>query len=903
MKGIMHIGSLRWLAIVWMLAWGLLAMGQQPYLWTDLQDELAKRGIDESQFVQKLRQRGLDPEQLARLSPQELQRYRPQLEEILEELQQPMSPGEEYSAPPQRRAQLKDTVPPKRAEVDLGQTDADTLRRMQREDAVFGRAYFARAIQPISVREGGNVPGYYVLGPGDVLHIGVWGVSQHDGQYEIRTDGYIDVPRVGRVYLQGKTLEEARQILLRAFEKFFKVDAAHFEVQVVQPRMLTVHIYGEVPAPGAYRLSAVNTALNALAAAGGIDSLGSVRNIRLHRAGEEIDIDLYRWIRNPAYANELYLQDHDVIYVPASEYIVDIRGAVVRPMRYELRSGEGLADLLEYAGGFSPRAYRDWIVLVRYQGGKRMQSDIPWQELRREGKNFPLLPGDSLFVYSMSDSIENALLVEGAVQYPGQYAWHPQMRISDVLFRAQLQPSASKQRAYIMRQGSDGRIEILHFIPEEVLQRPQSPDDLPLHRNDRIFIPDQRHSVVRRYVEVRGAVRKPKRIPYDIQRNFYLSDALLIADGLQDRAFPEGFILRRDSVQLHSRHIRRVNFHKALRHPHTEMDPLLKPGDIVEVLHDSSFRYEIFVYVFGEVKNPDTFRYYEGMGLKDLILMAGGLLPSTDSTRIELFRTTWRDGRSIMQRYTLSVDTALRVDGGDFALQPGDKVVFRRNPAYRPIEMVEIRGEVRFPGAYAIARQNYRLLDLIKDAGGLTQDAFIEGASLFRRYHNVGKVALHLSKAMHQPESAYNVYLREGDEIYIPRRNNLVTVQGATNYTSVLTPEDSLVEQKISFPYIPGKSAIYYVNEFAGGISETGDLDKITVIYPNGRVAKTKNYWLFRKYPPVMPGSTIYVGSRPPTPEGTQKEKVDWDKIVDNTLKQITSILSLVILAQTVGKL
>ena len=878
-------------------------MGQQPYLWADLQEELTKRGIDEAQFVQKLRQRGLDPEQLAQLSPQELQRYRPQLEEILEELQRPMSPNEEHTAPPQRHVQLSDTISPRHSKVDEVRTDADTLRRMQREDAVFGRTYFAKAVHPISAREVGNVPGYYVLGPGDVLHIGVWGVSQHDGQYEIRTDGYIEVPRVGRIYLQGKTLEKARQILLRAFGRFFKVDAAHFEVQVVQPRMLTVHIYGEVPAPGAYRLSAVNTALNALAAAGGIDSLGSVRNIRLHREGKKIDIDIYRWIRDPAYAAELYLRDHDVIYVPASEHIVDIRGAVVRPMRYELRSGEGLADLLEYAGGFSPRAYRDWIVLVRYQGGKRVQTDIPWLQLREQGKDFPLLPGDSLYVYSMSDSIENAIVIEGAVQYPGNYAWRPQVRISDVLERAQLLPSASKQRAYIMRQGGDGRIEVLHFIPREVLQRPHGPDDLALHRYDRIFIPDQRHSVVRRHVEVRGAVRNPKKIPYDIQRNFHLSDALLIADGLQDRAYPEGFILRRDSLQLHSRHILRVHFLKALQHPHTEMDPLLEPGDIVEVLHDSSFRYEIFVYAIGEVKNPDTFRYYEGMGLKDLILMAGGLLPSTDSSRIELFRTTWRNGRSVMERYALSVDTALHVDGGDFVLQPGDRVVFRRNPAYRPIELVEIRGEVRFPGAYAITRQNYRLLDLIGDAGGLTEDAFIEGASLFRRHNNVGKVALHLSKAMRHPESAYNVYLREGDEIYIPRRSNLVTVQGATNYTSVLTPEDSLVEQKISFPYIPGKSAIYYVNEFAGGISDYGDLDKITVIYPNGRVAKTKNYWLFRKYPPVMPGSTIYVGSRPPTPEGAQKEKVDWDKIVDNTLKQITSILSLVILAQTVGKL
>jgi len=903
MKGIMHSGKARGIVIAMLWWWCLSTAAQQPYRWAHLQDELAKRGIDETQFVQKLRQRGLDPDQLAQLSPQELQRYRPQLEEILEELQRAPLTVEDRPLLGQVDTQQRDTVPPPSTVTQQEHTAEDSLRRTQQEEAVFGHAYFAKAVQPIRAGEGGNVPGYYVLGPGDVLYIGVWGVSQHDGLYEIRSDGYIELSRVGRIYLQGKTMEEARQILLRALGRFFKVDASHFEVQVVRPRMLTVHIYGEVRAPGAYRLSAVNTALNALAAAGGIDSLGSIRNIRLHRAGEKIDIDLYRWIRDPAYAAELYLQDHDVIYVPASEHLVDIRGAVQRPMRYELRRGEGLVELLEYAGGFSPRAYRDWLVLVRYQGGKRVQSDIPWQQLSDEGKNFPLLPGDSLYVYSMSDSIENAIIVEGAVQYPGNYAWRPQVRISHVLSRAQLLPSASMQRAYIMRQHGDGRMEILHFLPGKALQQPRGPDDLPLHRYDRIFIPDKRHSIVRRYVEVRGAVRKPKRIPYDIQRNFHLSDALLIADGLHDRAYPEGFILRRDSTQLHYQYIERVDFIEALRHPHTDRDPLLQPGDIIEVLHDSSFRYEIFVYALGEVKNPDTFRYFQGMGLKDLILMAGGLLPSTDSSRIELFRTAWRNGQSVMQRYELRVDTALRVDGGDFALQPGDKVVFRRNPAYRPIELVNIHGEVRFPGAYAIAHQNYRLLDLISDAGGITQDAFVEGASLFRRYNNVGKVALHLSKAMRHPESAYNVYLREGDEIYIPRRNNLVTVQGATNYTSVLTPADSLVEQKISFPYIPGKSAIYYVNEFAGGISDFGDLDKITVIYPNGRVAKTKNYWLFRRYPPVMPGSTIYVGSRPTAPEGTQKEKVDWDKIVDNTLKQITSILSLVILAQTVGKL
>jgi protein involved in polysaccharide export with SLBB domain len=296
--------------------------------------------------------------------------------------------------------------------------------------------------------------------------------------------------------------------------------------------------------------------------------------------------------------------------------------------------------------------------------------------------------------------------------------------------------------------------------------------------------------------------------------------------------------------------------------------------------------------------------------LADVLFRAGGLTIDADRRKIEISRLQIINGdlRSVtVKTMELAKTDTLYIKNDSIAnykLQPFDQIMVRKMPNFEMIENIVINGEVKYPGIYAILDKTERISDIIQRAGGLTLAAEKSDAIMTRTQEGAGYVILDLDKALQNPRSAFNYIAKGGDVITIPRAREMVSVEGAVEY-----PEIELLK-RISMSYNPGRGVAYYINEYAGGVSEEkrGRYYLTKVRYPNGTLKATKSYFfhLIKIYPRVRPGSIITVGTKalkdkdPNNPEEKPKEKVDWEGFAQKSLAAITTVFTLLLLSQTV---
>ena len=213
-------------------------------------------------------------------------------------------------------------------------------------------------------------------------------------------------------------------------------------------------------------------------------------------------------------------------------------------------------------------------------------------------------------------------------------------------------------------------------------------------------------------------------------------------------------------------------------------------------------------------------------------------------------------------------------------------------------KIVNLSGEIKYPGPYALISSNETIADLIERAGGLSAEAFAAGATLNRNQDNIGFVVLDLPQALQRKNSRYNFILKEGDDIFIPKQKDLVSISGATNAADLYPNKLIASNNTINVAYYERKNAIFYIDKYAAGLSKNADRNKITVEHPNGKISRTKHYLFFKIYPKVTKGSVVNVGYKEVKTAKQKKEgkEVDWEKIVSSSLAQITAVLSLYLL-------
>ena len=383
--------------------------------------------------------------------------------------------------------------------------------------------------------------------------------------------------------------------------------------------------------------------------------------------------------------------------------------------------------------------------------------------------------------------------------------------------------------------------------------------------------------------------------------------SLIWPGGLKPDATDFGYIRRENLQNPKEIEIIRVDIAAALATPGGAYDILIAPNDRLNAFSKVNFTDEFQVQVLGAVRKPGEYTWSPTLELQDVLTLAGGLQLSASKSRIEISRLVLnQDSPTETIVATVEVNDQLEVEGADgLTLEPFDIIYVRDIPEFELQKNIRLEGEVRYPGTYPLLSDNEQLMSVIQRAGGLTREAFEQGATLLRTDNDKGFVILNLDKAKKNPQSRFNYILKKGDVITIPKLEDLVTVEMANTRSAELYPDKLTDRGKFNVAWQRGKRANYYVKSYTAGLGERGRKRLITVEHANGELGRTVNLGLFKISPKVRPGSIVSVGAKAVKPEEEkrkkEKEPVDWEKVVANTIAQATTVLSLILLVQNIS--
>lgn len=886
-----------------------------------LRQQLEERGIEESVFRQKLQERGVTYQSLEEVPPEQYPEMERIVQEILAEIEReqaqpdlPQStptegPGAITPAEVEAVQSAESAVLEGESTVEEAVTEAVAEQQTNAPPAkIYGQEIFRN--QTLKVfRQADNIKprNNYLLGVGDELTISIWGVSIFERTYTIDENGYIAPAQMPRIYLKDLTYEDARSKLMRSFRAFNQFTPDQFEVSLRYARTISIGIFGEVFNPGNHTISAINSAFNALVAAGGPTDIGTLRNIRwIKDDGTVRRIDVYEYMNDPTIADQFYLHDNDILQIPIAERIVGIGGAVNRPMRYELVEGENLMQLIEYAGGFTPNAYKQNIQLRRYENDEQVVIDIPLNQLLADSGDFILRNGDQISIRNIPTIFRNFVSITGMVELGGEYELVPTMRVSDLIAKGKLREESERSYAVLRRNNRDGTYDFIRLDLAAILANPLGPENIILAPGDRLQIYNRSTFVDEYTVNVTGQVRQPGALPFDPSLNMRVRDAIMMAGGLQTDATDFAYIVRRDLATGEVEYIS-LDVRNAWEDPNSNDNIVLLPRDELRIQSKANFIDGATVTIGGSVRNPGSYTYDESLTIKDLVTLANGLRLEAASNRVEVSRIVIEENQPTQVVIaTLQLDDNwMPIGNPGFELEPYDQVYVRTVPEFEFQKTVSIGGEVAYPGPYTLITDNERLTSIIERAGGLTDEAFPEGATLVRSDEGVGPIVIELDRVLNNENSESNIIMKAGDRIEIPKIKDFVAVAGAVKTEELYRTDLLGPDNRVTVVFDGRRSALHYIDKFAGGFSENGDRRKVTVEYPNGEIRKVKDFGLFRVYPKVEKGAIVKVGTKDVKPERegrAEGEDIDWGGVLADAVAQATAVLTLILLIDRAGR-
>ena len=591
-------------------------------------------------------------------------------------------------------------------------------QEVAQQDAVFGRNIFNTRNLTFEPNVNIATPPNYRLGPGDEVVIDIWGASQNTIRQQISPDGTINLEQLGPVFLSGMTVDRAQQYLTDELRKIYSDQSNQIRVTLGNTRTIQINVMGEVVQPGTYALSAFSTVFHALYRAGGVSNIGSLRNVKVSRGGKIVaTVDVYQFIMQGKTRDDIRLEEGDVIIVPAYDALVQITGNVKRPMRYEMKKDETLSTLLKYAGGFTSDAYTKSLRIVR-QNGKEYQvntvDDTDYSVCQ-------LHDGDVITAEAILDRFTNKLEVRGAVYRPGIYELGGKLNtVRELVEKADgLMADAFTGRAVLYRERENKTREVKQIDIRAIMDGSQP--DIPLQKNDVLYIPSIHDLEDLGNVQIYGEVAHPGDYPY--ADNMTLEDLVITAGGLRESAS----VVRVDVA-------RRVKDPKSTESSATIGQTYsfgLKDGFVVD--GEPGFTLQPYDQVF--VRRSPGYSAQQNVTVSGEVLYGGTYALTTKSERIS---------------------SVIAKAGGatPFAYVKGAKLT-------RVANEEEIR----------------RMQDVVTLLRRQVGDAMID--SLGINVQNTFTVGIDLEAALANPGSDADIVLREGDVISVPEYNNTVKIDGA----------------------------------------------------------------------------------------------------------------------------
>lgn len=566
--------------------------------------------------------------------------------------------------------------------------------------AVWGHEFFKNElIRTFVSATDVRVPDSYIINVDDEITLAVWGYAVYNGTFKVSKDGYIQIPEFGRVYVKGLSFGAAKEVIAKRLSSFINPSNTSYEITMNTTRNIIINILGEVNAPGTYQMPAVNSVFSALNSAAGPTTSGSVRNIEVRRDGKTIQrFDLYEFLLNPTAKANFYLDVNDIIYVPIISNVVEISGAVKRPKRFELKNGEGLKELIFFAGGLTSDAYTELIRVERLVDQKVEILNLNMKEILASG-NFGLKDGDKVIIPQASITSENSVEVLGAVLIPAKYQFQENSRISDLIKTAGgLLPTSYLERAYLKRKLDDGNSVLNVINLKNIFMDEGSADNVLLQAKDQLEVFTKDRFLETFQVSITGSVRKPVKI--DFSEGMTLNDLIFYAGGLKKEAANNMIEISRVlniNKETNIFEPQRVVVKQIEIGSNLEMDEISKgyelaPMDHIYVRRTYDFDVPMNVDIVGEVKFPGTYPILsKGETVLQLIERAGGLTPFAHISSAKLFRKDTVNAIEVLDlREAFSDSTAY----ANYALMDNDVIEI---PTMNP--MVSVKGAIKYPGA------------------------------------------------------------------------------------------------------------------------------------------------------------------------------------------------------------
>ena len=625
---------------------------------------------------------------------------------------------------------------------ELGEDEDDKMK-------VFGRDIFNNEMLSFEPAMNIATPANYRLGPGDNVFIDIYGASQQTIESTISPEGAVVIEGYGPVYIAGLTVEQANEHLRSKVGA--RYSSSNISISVGQTRTITVNVMGEVKVPGTYTLSAFATVFHAMYMAGGVSDIGTLRNIKVYRQNRLIStVDIYDFILNGKLKGNVRLADDDVIVVSPYDCMVNIAGKVKRPMYYEMKNTESVGTLLRYAGGFAGDAYKKSVRVIRKTG--REYSIYNVEEF--DFNSFKLADQDSLTVDSVIPRFENMVEIKGSVFRPGMYQVGGDINTVKALIEHAegLKEEAFTAHAVMHRMLPDRTLEVLPVDVDGIMSG--KVPDIPLQKNDVLFIPTKQQMMKQQTVTIHGEVYFPG--IYKYAANQTIEDLVLQAGGLKDAASTVKVDVSRrvnDPKSTKPRDVISETFTFSLKDgfiiDYDKPSFTLMPFDEVYIRKSPGYFKQQNVEVDGQVMFAGTYTLNKkNVRLSDIVKAAGGLndlayakgarlerkITPTERIRMDALLKMAEERNGDAKADTIDVkrldygdtyyvgielDKALENPGGteDLVLREGDRLVV---PTYNGT--VKISGEVMYPNTVAYTKGK-KANFYIDQAGGWSNKA------------------------------------------------------------------------------------------------------------------------------------------------------------------------------------
>ena len=697
---------------------------------------------------------------------------------------------------------LNDTTRTKRKLNYSADTDSVKTRRKNLFDNIIPKVFGSDIFNNSKISFTPNLrlatPQNYIVGPDDQLNISVYGNSLANWKLNVSPEGTINIPGAGLLNVAGKTIDQVTADIKRKLisNNYAIGRGTNVQVSLGNIRSISVILIGEVTKPGTYTLPSLATAFNALYSAGGPNTNGSYRQIEIIRNNRIIrTLDIYDFLTKGDQKNNVGLQDQDIIRIPSYRTHVEMTGEVKNPAIFEVLPGETLSDIIKFAGGFTDQAYTGRIKVLQVSDQQRRITDV----IENDFKNYVPLRGDKYIIDRILERYENRVTINGAVFRPGIYELDKGLTLSGLINKAAgLKEDAFTRRASITRLKPDNTREIISVDVNGIIKK--SVADIPLQREDSVYISSIFDLHDKYQVTIKGEVRKPGEFTY--ADSMKVADLIVKAGGFTEGASPKRIEV---AQRLNNSNPNAANGQVAVVYSVnldskldlSQADFTLHPYDIVSVYALPGYEKQRTVKVEGEVLYPGYYTIKtKNEKISDLVARAGNLTALADP-----------DGSSL--RRTNTAILGVNKNKSDSAAVQKER----------------------------LQRQQH-LQHSFKDSSVVDSEQL--------RNNNIG---INLKEILAKPGSVTDLILEDGDVLRVPKQLQVVRINGEVLYPSAVV-------------YEKGKSFNDFVSN-AGGYAPEALRKGAYVVYPNGTVKGTRKFLFFNNHPSVKPGSEIYVPKKP----------------------------------------